>query len=769
MRLWIQELSEPEPDRGASVVCSRSATQQNQGKPQHDDIMKNLTKNTIQTVAALVPLTIASALLGAAAISANSNLPTDLLPVPTSVIPDSGVRIYGLAQWPLCPPLPGSAWMSHTNLQFYYSASQNALFMDNREEVTMNILLQATSGTTGDTMAPDFGFGPLVDYSTNFTDLWLSIPWSTNCPGSNEVAVLLHNTTNSLLYNLVSHSNLADGLSCTNWPSQAVLWGAPSTNVTATSIQMDGTSNLFFWAYSITNSPITVQLDSARNASGFVNGVSNFFDYGSTVTINPVLHSLVMGYDGVDRDGILYPDPNPFAYEYISNQGVTAVALPDNARLTITNLFLSHNTGLTTLDVANCQKLTDLELYECSSLTSISLTNCPALNRACVEACNLQGTLDLSGCPNLVDIRSASNAGLTNYHFGPGGAGPLVRHFCARTNPQFNPNIASSLLTNFYSLSEWYMWNCSQTGAAAPVSTNLYDVQIQFNALESANFTHQGNLWKILINDNALTNLLVGDCNNLRWLKAQNNRLTTSALDSVITNLTSMGGTYGNLDLSGNPEFPSVVGLQAADYLRTNLHWSVSLDTRGTGTAGDTDSVTFVVRTPPGTSDVTMVLQTNSPATITWHWSDGYTTNGATTVTYRFTNLTAYPKLNTNYVTVSPPSAAYIFGKYQDDPPQGIVGIYSVSNFPNLWMLYLYDDDVQYLNLANCGSLRELHLAGNPVSPAVCDQWFADMVAACPNPVETNSTHFYYPDIATSASLTNRQTLANRNWTLIPY
>jgi hypothetical protein len=311
--------------------------------------MSILSKKTFQAVSVLLPLTVASALLGAAALSGSSNLPTDLIPISTANIPDSGISIYGLAQWPLCPPLPGSAWIFHTNLQFYYSASYNALFMDNREEVTLNILAQAAGLSTSDTMTPDFGFGPLVDYTTNFTDLWLSIPWGisgTNGAGdpTNAVGLLLHNTTNTLLYNLVSHSNLSDGLSCTNWPSEAVLWGAANTNVTDTTLQMAGRSNLFFWAYGISNSPITVQLDSAKNASAFVNGVSNYFTYSNTVTLNPVLHSLVMGYDGLDRDGILYQGPNPFAYEYITNQGVTGVTLSDNARLSITNPFFCLTT-----------------------------------------------------------------------------------------------------------------------------------------------------------------------------------------------------------------------------------------------------------------------------------------------------------------------------------------------------------------------------------------------------------------------------------------
>jgi hypothetical protein len=613
--------------------------------------MRNLSKNTIQAVAALLPLTLASALLGAAAITASSNLPTDLTAIPTSIIPDNGIRVYGLAQWPLCPPLPGAAWMRHTNLQFYYSTSYDAVFMDNREEVATEILLQAAGlgVSAGDTLTPDFGFGPLVDYSSNTTDLWLSIPWSTNTIASNQVAVLLHNTTNTLLYNLVTHSNFADGLSCTNWPSQAVLWGAANTNVTATTLQMDGTSNLFFWAYSITNEPITVWLDSTRYSTGFVNSVSNFFGQGDTVTINPVLHSLVMGYDGSDRDGVLYPNGDPFPFENLAAQGVIGISLSPNARLSISNLFLSNNTGLGSLDIASSEKLTDVECYGCSSLTSVSVTNCPSLTRACFENCNLQNTLDLSGCAAVVDIRCARNYELTNFYFGPNGPGPNVRHLCVHHASSLNSNLA---LTNFYALQELFLNDCNQTGDFTPVSTNLLNVWAWNNAFTSANFGGQMTLTNLQIENNSLTNLIVNNSPNLIRLEAQLNHLPSQNINDILVQLDASAANIKYVDLTGpNNGFASGAGLTSYTNL-INRNVTVYANLPGTNTwFGPTNAVGFVTKNSSH-------MQVTSPSsTVTWYCGNGASQTDVLDSVTTQSDFTCPYGIYTNYVVIAPPNS----------------------------------------------------------------------------------------------------------------
>jgi hypothetical protein len=419
------------------------------------------------------------------------------------------------------------------------------------------------------------------------------------------------------------------------------------------------------------------------------------------------------------------------------------------------------------LDVANCQKLTDLELYECSSLTTISLTNCPALNRACVEACNLQGTLDLSGCPNLVDIRSASNAGLTNYHFGPSGAGPLVRHFCARTNPQFNPNIASSMLTNFYSLSEWYMWNCGQTGALTSVSSNLTDVEIHNNALAYADFSGQSNMWQLLIDHNALTNVVITNCTALQHLEAQNNSLTTNALDDILAFLDQPNPSAIYVDLSFNT-FPSASGYTHYASL-TNNGVSVHIDFPDPNNVpGPTNAVTFVTYNQQPHLEVAV---TNSP-TIIWHWGDGHC---ETNVTHSTRDFGQPWVAKTNYVIIDPPDSLISFGQYQNSGDGHIASVTNLVAFPNLDTLWLWQDNLVSLDITNCPSLRHLHLAGNTntCSSAVVDKWFISLNGTVTNQVSTNNV-FYYPSgngpgTPTSASWDARIQLTNNNWNLTPW
>ncbi len=256
------------------------------------------------------------------------------------------------------------------------------------------------------------------------SNLNLLVP-GTDAPGSGAFTVILHNTTNTvppggkLLFNLVSSETL--DVPATNWLSEMLLWGIPNeSNVTAVVDKADR-GNLFFWAYSISNAATIAELESLRYSTGIVNGVTNTY-YSNPVAAEPILYSINMGYGGEDHYGALYggglhqnTDTNPFPNDVLDPQGVTGLYLDPSARLSVTNIFMSHN-PLTSVDLANCQKLRIAEFYNCDQLSSIALSNCPNLFRACFERCNLS-SIDYSGCPNLVDIRLAWNH-VTNIVFG---------------------------------------------------------------------------------------------------------------------------------------------------------------------------------------------------------------------------------------------------------------------------------------------------------------------------------------------------------------
>lgn len=681
-------------------------------------------------------------------------LPADLVSVQPDQIPSTSGGLFSMAFWPWAPPLPPGCWKAHLDLQFYWSASLNAAFMDDRELVTLQALTNAVapplpSGTTNDP-GP---FGPQPDYSSNTTALYLTIPWATNGPAG-QVCVQLHNTTNTLLYNLVSHPTLGD-TPCASWPSECLLWGVPNTNVTSTNLFMAGRTNLFFWAKTCgpTNGQVLLTLtNGCTSLQAVINGAtSSYTAFASTMVLVPgPVNTLNVGYDHQDGGSTQITD--------FTQQNVVAINGLDDR---LTTLCASHN-PLTSLDVHGLAGVQDIECYRCPNLTQVNVTHCPNLTRACFEQCQVQGVLDFTGDVNLQDIRGAVNQ-YTNVIFG--GAGPKITHLCVRDNPQLGQNL---LLTNFYSLHEWYIWNDSQTGAvtsATMPSTNLYDVEIYGNHFEYADFSGKAGLYTLLINDNNLTNLALAGCRGLHWLEAECNQLSTAALDTILVGLTNTGGSNRYVNVSRNPELPSPVGYAAADYLRTNLYWNVVVDGPGDGVPGDGNAITFVVWS---NNTVKLWLQTNAPANITWHWSDGTSNVGVTSVSHTFQGAGAYPSCHTNYVTVAPASALWYFGKQTNDV-QGIVGLYGLSNFSSLSYLYLYNDDLQQLSLAGCSSLRQLHLAANPVSSTVCDQWFIDLNNAVTNSVDPNNNALYYPVVAATAnSLAARTSLTNKLWNLIP-
>ena len=54
------------------------------------------------------------------------------------------------------------------------------------------------------------------------------------------------------------------------------------------------------------------------------------------------------------------------------------------------------------------------------------------------------------------------------------------------------------------------------------------------------------------------------------------------------------------------------------------------------------------------------------------------------------------------------------------------------------------------VGLAGCANLRQLHLAGNPVSVATGDQWFLDLDGAVTG--EVSNADFFYPPVRSAAS-----------------
>ena len=171
----------------------------------------------------------------------------------------------------------------------------------------------------------------------------------------------------------------------------------------------------------------------------------------------------------------------------------------------------SYNPITNTLDFSGFTGLEYVECYQCPDLQQVVATNLPSLKRLCVEDCDLR-ELDLSGNPNLEDLRGALNR-LTNIVVGR-GTGPRIRHWCTRDNPLLTQQFAE-IMTNFHSLRELYIWNDNQTGNLTLGSTNLMDVRAFNNHLTAADLSGQSNLWRLYLHENELTNLVLTGCTGL--------------------------------------------------------------------------------------------------------------------------------------------------------------------------------------------------------------------------------------------------------------
>ena len=385
--------------------------------------------------------------------------------------------------------------------------------------------------------------------------------------------------------------------------------------------------------------------------------------------------------------------------------------------------------------------------------------------RVCFENNAIAGQIDTTGCTNLRDFRAAWNYrwnpnAFTNVIFTPESASNIF-HLCMRDEPQLAPHWLEQNATNFPSLKELIFWNTGQTGAVnLNYTTNLTYVQLD--------------------KDPQIVAVQFTNCPNLQYLTVSNCYLSSNAMEQILASLWAnslqaltaapAGDNYAIVALNGNGPttplgyyyFTNIQAVILRGPSQCLIDWPPTCD----GTNGGDNSVTFVIQNQGGATAY-MWLFTNAPATnLTWHWSDGAIDRG-TNVQHTFTNQSVM--YHTNYVTVGPPSAAYYFGKRQDDPIQGIIGVYGVSSFPALHELYLYHDSLKDLSLANCSSnLIQLHLATNP-GITNCDQWFADVVANSPQTNSYGSALFYYPTgAATWASTNDQMTLSNRHWYLFP-
>ena len=339
---------------------------------------------------------------------------------------------------------------------------------------------------------------------------------------------------------------------------------------------------------------------------------------GLKVFPSRALTSLNLGFDGADGGNVGLMTPRPA-------QNVAAAWFPYPLP-GLRYWASSYNPITNTLDFRGFDSLEVIECFQCSTLRSVVATNLPALRRACFEDCDLR-ELDLSGNPNLEDLRGALNA-YTNIVAGR-GTGPKVWHWCVRDNPQLRQRF-SDLMTNFFSLAELYIWNDNQTGEFRTGSTNLSDLLAANNHFTSAWLPGQSRLWRCELQDNAITNINLDACRALQYLNLRNNALDTPALDALLAELERSALALVRADLTGNSGVVSAAGrahytnlaLRGAEVL---LDWPAVSD-GSNNIPGGASAVTFVTTSRQPRMEIQ--TQAGVATSIVWHWGGRHVRHG---------------------------------------------------------------------------------------------------------------------------------------------
>ncbi len=490
-------------------------------------------------------------------------------------------------------------------------------------------------------------------------------------------------------------------------------------------------------------------------------------DFGSaasrshTLRVNPwsAVRRINLGYDGGDGGSGLI--------EHVPDQHVSAVTGLELVAPTLGQWCSSYN-QFTSLDFSNFINLDTIECFLSTTLTNVKLANTPKLARACFEDCDLR-SLDLSQCQQLEDLRGAVNA-YPSIEFGTIGA--RVWHICVRDNPQMTNQALFADMSRFPNLSELFIWNDNQAGALRiPASSPHSHVALLADGNQYTSVDLTGALRNadssatVSFRNNQLTRLTITGCVQITEIAVENNRLGADQVDGLLATLDGLGRSRSStdpqtplrMDLRGNAA-PGPTGRAAAARLAAK-GWTIVAD-----------ELTAEPPPPPDTGEVRIEFVTRgpvtrlrcdftAPATATWHWSDG-TTSQATSgdeVVKSELGDGDHP----GFLVISNGSALTRFGAADGGGQGGLVSISGLNRAPFLAVLYAYNESLlTTLDRTNATQLREYHLLGTALSPPTQDQVFADAVAT-----GVRRGHVWCAS-GTAASEADRSTLAEREWTL---
>ena len=275
-------------------------------------------------------------------------------------------------------------------------------------------------------------------------------------------------------------------------------------------------------------------------------------------------------------------------FALVPNQYVSGIQNLTLAKGSLQYLCASYS-PLAELDLRELTALKFVELLYCMNLATLRLGNHPVLERLCVEDCNL-GSLDLSGCPSLGDLRSALN----NYpSINWGTTGSALWHICVRGNPKFAVNLP--VLTQFPLLRELLIWDDNQTGEFVCHSSIIQRIDAYDNHYTSADISGCTSLVQFSLSGSKLASLEIGTANNLTNIQLNDCGLTESQVDYVLLTLDGAGRSNGNLELNGNAA-PSLTGSVHINNLKQK-GWTIINNVTTTINTGKKDELSKIIVT----------------------------------------------------------------------------------------------------------------------------------------------------------------------------
>ncbi|NSW95154.1 MAG: T9SS type A sorting domain-containing protein, partial [Bacteroidales bacterium] len=338
-------------------------------------------------------------------------------------------------------------------------------------------------------------------------------------------------------------------------------------------------NSLFSPVIEVTGNPVIEWIFGDGTTSSSIAPVKNYGTMGvhhNFLKVTPwsAVRGINLGYDAADG--------GYGGFAMVENQNVLEIRNLPLAKENLQYLCASYS-PLYKLDLSEFQSLRFIELLFCRNLADMKLGSHPLLERICVEDCNL-GSLDLSGCPGLEDIRASTNR-FTTINWG--NTGSLMWHLCIRSNPQLTENFPD--YTRFPLLRDLLIWDDSQTGAFVWHSPVIQRIDAYGNNYSSADVSGCPNLSKLSLSGSKLNSISLGNAESLKYVYLDNCLLSKGLVDYVLKTLDEAGLSNGELNLTGNSG-PSLDALIHYQNLK-DRGWTASIN----DPVIDDDDVTSVI------------------------------------------------------------------------------------------------------------------------------------------------------------------------------